>query len=102
MRTDQKCRGRRHICSDAAQERNEIRGANTGRSTSALEAPSAADIGLIISERPSGQLVHLIRLTVAPVTRLRMQGLIRLFAAGGRKSVGAAFCGTNDMGEGPL
>jgi hypothetical protein len=31
---------------DAAQERGEIRTANAGRSTSALEAPSAADIGL--------------------------------------------------------
>lgn len=31
---------------DAAQDRGEVRVANTGRSTSALEAPSAADIGL--------------------------------------------------------
>lgn len=31
---------------DAAQERGEVRQANVGRSTSALEAPSAADIGL--------------------------------------------------------
>ncbi len=31
---------------DAAQDRGEIRQPNTGRSTSALEAPSAADIGL--------------------------------------------------------
>lgn len=31
---------------DAAQERGEIRSANKGRSASALEAPSAADIGL--------------------------------------------------------
>jgi hypothetical protein len=31
---------------DAAQERGELRAANTGRSTSALEAPSASDLGL--------------------------------------------------------
>lgn len=31
---------------DAAQERGEVRGANQGRSASALEAPSVGDIGL--------------------------------------------------------
>lgn len=35
---------------DAAQERGEVRVANTGRSASALEAPSAADIGLTHKE----------------------------------------------------
>lgn len=35
---------------DAAQERGEVRLPNTGRSTSALEAPSAADIGLTHKE----------------------------------------------------
>lgn len=43
---------------DAAQERGEVRGANTGRSASALEAPSVGDIGLTHKDIHEARLIR--------------------------------------------
>ena len=43
---------------DAAQDRGEIRGANTGRSASALEAPNAEEIGLSHKEIYEARIIR--------------------------------------------
>lgn len=61
---------------DAAQERGEIRSANTGRSTSALEAPSADDVGLSHKEVHEARQFRDAERDDPGVTRRALDGII--------------------------